>query len=892
MAPPPAKRQKRLVVLSSDDDEVLITPSIQQQATKTGKGSRDSRSISSNGAAEHILPSRSRVKTTEQSKLKSKPSKTTQANVKCPPELFTQRLKSVKKEDVPRSISTFFTAGGFGQNPKPSEGRQYETLGPDGVPEDVGEDEVEDLIEDDSPVERVDSLQARQTTIKHVLDRRKRLLGSTYNDIAQVRQAKLLNASQKFKDPGPRGANDSSVHKLATLGNVDRRPWSQRFGPVGIEELAVHKKKVSGVRMWIESALSGRDHKRLLILRGPSGAGKTATIVTLAMAMGVDLSEWKNPVGSDYSSEGYVSMSARFEEFLGRSGRFNKLETSDSADSSVQPTAEDAPGATNTRKVILLEEYPSTCLSASSALRSFRSGILEFLASDIPSTGAFYTQKTSSEAASAPLVMIITETRLTAATTSSDSFTAHRLLGADILSHPGVSVIDFNPVAPTFLTKALDLVVQKEARQSGRRRIPGPSVLQKLGEVGDVRSAIGSLEFLCLREGDGDEWGGRGAAKINRGAAAGVALTKIEKESLETVTQRESSLGLFHAVGKVVYNKRDDTTVAKELVTQPPEHLSEQGRPRVSQVSVDQLIDETGTDPRTFIAALHENYVTSTEGNTFTNTLNGCLDALSDSDLLGSSSGGRFVPNGDFGGRSFQGAASDSLRREEIAFQLAVRGLLFSLPHPVKRASHPVNVAGKRGGKGDAYKMFYPTSMKLSRQKEEVEALVDRWTNRLRAATANLIHPVGDRRRQFHGLRSKAGERGLGPGETHPLEAEQQSSESFRISLNCTKTELILERLPYITKIEHARLSPAHLRELGSVTQFHGIDAPSDETSEDENIEAMPFSAEAKASFLASAVGLEKDWPDVGQEKEALGALAVVEEVGKLYLSDDDIEDD
>ena len=66
--------------------------------------------------------------------------------------------------------------------------------------------------------------------------------------------------------------------------------------------------------------------KRLLILRGPSGAGKTATISALAKLMELELSEWKNPVDSDFSSEAYTSMSAKFEDFLGRSGRYGSLD--------------------------------------------------------------------------------------------------------------------------------------------------------------------------------------------------------------------------------------------------------------------------------------------------------------------------------------------------------------------------------------------------------------------------------------------------------------------------------------------------------------------------------------------------------------------------------------
>ena len=593
--------------------------------------------------------------------------------------------------------------------------------------------------------------------------------------------------------------------------------------------------------------------KRLLILRGPSGAGKTATIYMLAKAMDFELSEWRNPVGSDFSSEGYSSMAAQFEDFLGRSGKFGGLDLADNAGNaavaSSSATALDEKATR--RKVILLEEFPNTFLGSSLALRSFRSNILQYLATSVPSMGASLSHQKALKENITPVVMIITETRLTDSTTTSDIFTASRLLGHDILSHPGVSMIDFNPIAPTLLTKALDLAMQKEARHSGRRRVPGPSVLKKLGEAGDVRSAISSLEFLCIRGEDGDDWGGRVVSRATKGSNA-TAVTKMEQESLEMVTQRESSLGLFHAVGKVVYNKRDVYRLEDhngESLPEPPDHMPEHIRSKIPQVSVDHLIEETGTDTSTFVAALHENYVLSCEGLDFTNTLNGCLEALSDSDLLSSPRRSRF---GDSGIRSFQGAASDSLRQDEITFQVAVRGLLFALPDPVKRRAHPI--AGKSGGKNDTYKMFYPTSARLSRQKEEIESLVDTWSERLRGRVSNsdtLTHP-----------------------------------EPIHMNINITKSELILERLPYITKIEQRNPS-LPLSQPEKITQFLGISAPDDDFSgEEEEGESVATTANGKAgSSGVVKAGREANAPVLRVEKEEV-------ELGRLWLSDDDIVDD
>lgn len=883
---PFAKRQKRLNVLSSDHEG----PDAKQK--------------------QEPFPTRSRAKSTKSnagiSSIATLPGPETLSNN------HAAKPKSAGKAQTSRPISSFFSAG---TQERQSNGQKPPEAKMPGV------EDIEDLIVDDSPVENGNDIGG--TTTRTILDHRKKHLAPAQDNAAATNKPILQGGIQRFKIPENAltmgiGPGISAAVK-AKASAIDLRPWAEKHGPNNLEELMVHKKKVSDVRNWLENVLRGQDRKvgisrvsvvvqslivskRLLILKGPSGAGKTATISVLAKAMGVDVSEWKNPVGSDFSSEAYLSMSAHFEDFLGRSGKFNKLALAD-INGNVSATPSPTVGAfgENTReRIILIEEFPNTFLSTSSALRSFRSSVLQYLAFNTPSMVAFLSKKQDSNLAVTPVVMIITETLLTTTTAASDSFTAHRLLGPEILNHPGVSNIEFNPIASTYLTRALDLVVQKEARQSGRRRVPGPAVLKKLGEVGDIRSAIGSLEFLCLQGGVGDDWGGRVASRAQKRAHASTAPTKMETESLEMITQRESTLGLFHAVGKVVYNKRDDfadSDVASEPPTQPPRHLLRHVRLRLSQVSADELIDETGTDIATFIAALHENFVLSCVGNSFTDNLNGCIDALSDSDILGSPRGNRFGSSGDRGNRTFQGATSDTFRQDEICFHVAVRGLLFALPDPVKRRTHPIS--GESGVKRDTYRMFYPTSMRLSRQMDEIDGLVGQWTDRLRASAVSSGKPMGRHGTRFTQLLSRREAQHSNVAAEHRSHPDEEGPEHFRESLGCTKSDLIVERLPYITKIKQPNAASTFFNGLERITQFHGITPPGNEVLEDEDIrERATISdwttdgpADGNATGPAPRVSLQQGVWQAGKLASSL-LLPVDEEVGQLYLSDDDIEDD
>lgn len=616
-------------------------------------------------------------------------------------------------------------------------------------------------------------------------------------------------------------------------------------------------------------------YKKLLILKGPAGAGKTATVMALAKSLDIDVVEWRNPKDSHFSSEGYLSMSAQFEEFLRRSGKFGSLEFGDRVPGGKLISAtEESTSELTKKKIILVEEFPNTFTGTSSAAMSFRTSLLHYLAANPPSFPLSRNPRLCGNRT--PVVMIITESQLNVGSSTDGTFSAHRLLGPDILGHPNVSVIEFNTMASTYVVKALELVVKKEARQSGRRRTPGLPLLKKLGETGDVRSAISALEFLCLRNNNEDDWGGRVARKL-KSMNAPSALTKLERDSLEKVTRREASLGIFHAVGKVVYNKREDESNTTPLLPQPPDHMTQYTRPRISLVSPDELIDSTGTDRQTFVAALHENYVSSCEGISFIDSLNGCLDALSDTDILGSERSGR----GSSGGLGGHGrGASDSLRQDEIGFHLTVRGIIFALPYPVKRCTPPE----RNGGKGDVFKMFYPTSLRLWKQIEEVESLVDRWAERYKAG---VLPP----KRLLDASRSEATVVKSSGKFSGALSSDDCNSIADADLLcqckNASTRELVLETLPYLTMIERSKATSFDLRNLEKITEFHGLDKLSNESFDNEVWPVLDRDVDTLAARGSSTKPRTNRHPG-----SAAPALNEEIETGKLWLSDDDIEDE
>ncbi|KAF2226654.1 Rad17 cell cycle checkpoint protein-domain-containing protein, partial [Elsinoe ampelina] len=512
--------------------------------------------------------------------------------------------------------------------------------------------------------------------------------------------------SQKFRK------TSGGAKVTATEKESDRRPWMEKFGPANLEELAVHNKKVKDVRALLEESLSPRGRPRLIVLKGPAGTGKTTTVQLLAKSIDINIKEWRNPVNVDIGSESFISTSAQFEDFVLRSSKFSGLDlTSDSAiPMSIPATTAAETDSPHRQHILLIEEFPVSMTRSSPILQAFRTTIQAYLS--LPNRSA---------SPHAPIVLVLSETLLSSSTASPDTLTPHRLLGPTLLSHPLTAVVEFNPIAPTLLTRALSMIATKESRVSGRRRTPGPAVLSRLAEMGDIRSAVSALEFLCLKGDSDGDWSAKvtfGKAKASAKTSTGSdSLTEKEREALKLVGGREGALGLWHAVGKV----SDFSTLISASQSSPssaiaPPHLSHLTRPKIPENDPSTLLLELGTDISTFVASVHENLPLSCTSTTSENTLaslDECLSVLSDADTL---SIDRFSASGGGGGYG-TGTAAEGLRQEEIVFHTAVRGCVFWLPYPVKREREQ----GARGGNV----MAWPRSLRVWRGREEVEDLVE-----------------------------------------------------------------------------------------------------------------------------------------------------------------------
>lgn len=131
-------------------------------------------------------------------------------------------------------------------------------------------------------------------------------------------------------------------------------PWADAFPPLSLEELVVNKKKVENINTWMKEALSGHRHRRILVLRGPAGCGKSSAVRLLAQMRRASLVEWSNPLQAVFGDENYTPVSAQFSEFMNRGGQFSMLHFS--GKQTKEKTSQQ--DSSSCSEILLVDEFP------------------------------------------------------------------------------------------------------------------------------------------------------------------------------------------------------------------------------------------------------------------------------------------------------------------------------------------------------------------------------------------------------------------------------------------------------------------------------------------------------------------------------------------------------
>ncbi|XP_031550526.1 cell cycle checkpoint protein RAD17-like [Actinia tenebrosa] len=419
------------------------------------------------------------------------------------------------------------------------------------------------------------------------------------------KKKKILQSDGSSSATGNNGQYSKSSIKNEEL-------WIDNYRPTSESELAVHKKKVEEVRSWLLENLCTKSNG-ILLLTGPVGAGKTATIHALSTEQGFEIQEWTNPLipsiqeVSDFNTSQsftpkFVSMQSQlvlFQEFLLRA---NKYPTLSIFGSRHQPTP---------KKIILIEDLPNIFFQDA---RKFHDVLM------------MYKQTGRS-----PIVLIISDSQ-------HEESNVHRLLPKNVQQSLGVATVSFNPVAPTSLVKTLNRILTLESKKAGKDFfLPTKDTINELSQssAGDIRTAINALQFCCQRgiqdvseiplsksaiksghkrqkESKAQEKKRKKpkikesqSRKTTGGLSYGRDENQEEHETLAAIGGKDTSIFLFRALGKILYCKRDVSESDQELL---PKHLSHLAR-NVPQFCPEDVIERAHLSSEMLNLYLHQNYL-------------------------------------------------------------------------------------------------------------------------------------------------------------------------------------------------------------------------------------------------------------------------------------------
>ncbi|XP_064357758.1 cell cycle checkpoint protein RAD17-like isoform X3 [Dromaius novaehollandiae] len=397
------------------------------------------------------------------------------------------------------------------------------------------------------------------------------LEGSTgRNQHQKKKDLSSLPASSKNKVLPRKRAKSSSVDLSCSRSRQNQsqsqdEPWVDKYKPATQNDLAVHKKKIEEVEAWLKMHIFQRQPKQggfVLLLTGPPGCGKTATIQMLVKDLGIQVQEWTNPISLDFTKEDLKSIfghdsnfhtfpsqaqAALFQDFLLRANKYNKLQMLGES-------------SENDKKLILIEDIPNQFYRDPSSLHEI---LRRFV-------------RTSR----CPLIFIISDNF------SGDS-NQRLLFPKEILEELCISSISFKPVAPTNMMRVLNRIATIEATMNREKNyVPDRTSLESIcrGCSGDIRSAINSLQFSSMKDcslEDNFRSKKKGSSTLKCEAVVSKARKKnksdtLEKQEMQAIGGKDASIFLFHALGKIIYCKREP--LSESEFPQLPSHLSEYHR--------------------------------------------------------------------------------------------------------------------------------------------------------------------------------------------------------------------------------------------------------------------------------------------------------------------------
>jgi DNA polymerase III delta prime subunit len=417
-------------------------------------------------------------------------------------------------------------------------------------------------------------------------------LSTQTSTFSQQQQQQYTSSPPPHSSLGGNGGGGGVVNSSSSSSS--NALWTIKYAPRQPSDLVVAPKKVEQVASWIQSTLDGTSRQRLLVLVGSPGIGKSSMIHCLAAASsgGFHVLEWTESFMTrtnhettwhqqQYQNGGFMAVEQpsplySFEAFLQQAAVGYSPLTLQTSSSSQQHPALSQPQHKQPKRPFSFLSQPQRRMAPSnnnnSNSNNNTSGLPKsvILLDELPHCHDDEAQRkfrhlltNHIEHSVLPVILIFSNV-LEGKHKPED---LEQLIEARVLYAPQLTtILQIHAATKVRLKKCLQHICQQEGipttSNSSKQKLQY-DLYQDLHfrSGGDVRFAITTLqyEYAChhnpLNNSDNHNKHGASATKKKKSNAAKTTTCAITNES--SSSERDQKLSMFHALGKLLYAKRE-----------------------------------------------------------------------------------------------------------------------------------------------------------------------------------------------------------------------------------------------------------------------------------------------------------------------------------------------